>query len=57
LRKNLEEVTEPVFKPEAMVSISLQPMEIEAVKKVAKSRGIDYTDLIREWILEKVYSI
>ncbi|MCU0547062.1 MAG: BrnA antitoxin family protein [Oscillatoriaceae cyanobacterium Prado104] len=28
--------------------------EVEAVKKVARSKGINYTDLIREWVLEKV---
>jgi len=50
----LEEVTEPVFERETVVQIRLQPVEVEVVKKVAKSRGIDYTDLIREWILERV---
>jgi predicted DNA binding CopG/RHH family protein len=52
--EQLEEVTEPVFGREAVVKIHLQPPEVEAVKKAAQSRGIDYTDLIREWILEKV---
>ena len=52
--EQLEEVTEPVFGREAVVQIHLQPLEVEAVKKVAKSRGIDYTDLIREWVLERV---
>jgi predicted DNA binding CopG/RHH family protein len=50
----LEEVTEPFFERETVVQIRLQPVEVEVVKKVAKSRGIDYTDLIREWILERV---
>lgn len=50
----LEEVKEPVFERETVLQIRLQPLEVEAVKKVAKSRGIDYTDLIREWILERV---
>jgi predicted DNA binding CopG/RHH family protein len=50
----LEEVEEPVFEREAVVQIRLQPQEVEAVKEVAKSQGIDYVDLIREWVLEKV---
>lgn len=50
----LEEVIEPVFDREALVQISFGSQEVEAVKKVARSRGINYTDLIREWVLEKV---
>ena len=50
----LEEVTEPVFERETVVQICLQPQEVEAVKEAARSRGINYVDLIREWILEKV---
>jgi predicted DNA binding CopG/RHH family protein len=52
--EELEEVTEPIFVQEAVVKIRLQTQEVEAVKKVANSLGIDYTDLIREWVLEKV---
>ena len=52
--EQLEEVTEPIFIREALVQIRLRSQEVEAVKKVAKSRGINYTDLIREWVLEKV---
>ncbi len=50
----LEEVEEAVFERETVVSIHLQPQEVEAVKEVAKSQGVDYVDLIREWVLEKV---
>ncbi len=62
--EQLEEVTESIFdnathrlrEREAVVKIRLQPQEVEAVKKVAKLRGIDYTDLIREWVIEKVHT-
>lgn len=50
----LEEVTEPVFEHSAVVKIHLQPQEIEAVKEIAKHKGIDSAALIREWILEKI---
>lgn len=52
----LEEVTEPVFERETVVQIRLQPREVEAVKEVAKLQGVDYVDLIREWVLEKVHT-
>jgi predicted DNA binding CopG/RHH family protein len=52
--EQLEEVTELIFDREALVQIRLPSQEVEAVKKVAKLRGINYTDLIREWVLEKV---
>ncbi len=50
----LEEVTEPVFERRTVVKIYLQPEEIEAVKEIAKIKGIDAAALIREWILEKI---
>lgn len=52
----LEELTEPAFGRETIVQIRLQPVEVEAVKQFAKLRGIDYTDLIREWVLERVHT-
>jgi predicted DNA binding CopG/RHH family protein len=52
----LEESREPVFEREAVVHVRLQPKEVEVVKEVARLRGIDYEDLIREWVLEKVHT-
>ena len=42
----LEEVSVPVFKWEARVTVRLQPEEAEAVKKIAASRGVRDADLI-----------
>jgi len=50
----LEEVTEPVFERKAEVKVRLGARQVQAVKKLAKSRGIGVTDLIREWILERL---
>jgi predicted DNA binding CopG/RHH family protein len=50
----LEEVTEPVFERETIVQIRLQPKDMAAIKAAAKAKGIDYADLIREWVLENV---
>ena len=48
----LEEVTEPVF--ENLVFIQLKPEELETIETLAKSRGISPTNLIREWIVERI---
>ena len=36
------------------VRVHLQPKEIEAVKEIAKSKGIDSSGLIRQWVLDKI---
>ena len=54
--EQLEEVAEPIFERETAIQIRLQPQQIEAVKEVARMRGINYVDLIQQWILEKVYT-
>lgn len=50
----LEEVTETVFERETVVELRLDSDEAEAVQEIAKSKGIASSDLIREWILEKI---
>jgi predicted DNA binding CopG/RHH family protein len=51
--EELEEVSEPVFEREMVVKVHLPIKEAEAVKRIAESTGIDYADLIREWVVEK----
>jgi hypothetical protein len=53
--QELEEVAEPVFEREAVVTIQLEPDEIEALNAIAKSRGVGSADLIREWVLERIH--
>jgi len=50
----LEEVTEPVFQRPTVVEVYLQPEEAEAVRQIAKSKGVDFVDLVREWVMERV---
>jgi predicted DNA binding CopG/RHH family protein len=50
----LEEVSDPIFVRDTVVHIELSSAEVEAVKQAAKAKGVTYTDLIKEWILEKV---
>lgn len=50
----LEIVTESIFEKNTIVEIALQSKEIEKVKQIAQLKGINYSNLIREWVLEKV---
>jgi len=52
--EQLEEVTEPVFGREKVVQIRLPTKEAETLESMARSRGINSSDLIRVWIMEKV---
>jgi hypothetical protein len=57
--EQLEEVTEPVFEQQlgmAMV-LRLEPEEVAAVDKIAKTRGVGQSELLREWVQEKLGSI
>lgn len=54
LDHELEEVDTPVFDRSALVAVPFQPNEVEAVKALAQAQGIDYIDLIRSWVIEKV---
>jgi len=52
----LEDVPEPAFerKPETVIPVRLRRQEVEAVKRVAKTRGVRETALLRQWVREKL---
>jgi flagellar biosynthesis/type III secretory pathway M-ring protein FliF/YscJ len=50
----LEEVEDVVFEFGPNINVHLRPEEANAVKKMAKSKGVDSAKLVREWILEKI---
>jgi hypothetical protein len=53
----LEEVAEPVFQLGIeTIALPLQPQEIQAVRRIAESQGVDYVALIQGWVLEKLHS-
>lgn len=53
----LEVVSGTVFERQAeLVTVPLQPTEVDAVKRIADSRGIGYDALIREWVIEKLHT-
>jgi hypothetical protein len=53
----LEEVTEPVFQRDAAITLHLEPSEAEAIRQIAKSKGVAETDLVRQWVLENIQSV
>ena len=51
----LEVVGGTMFECQAeLVAVPLRPTEVEAVKRIADSKGIGYDALIREWVLERL---
>jgi predicted DNA binding CopG/RHH family protein len=52
----LEEVSESVFERQAeeTVTLHLPAAEVEAVKRLAKAKGMGHTALIQEWVREKL---
>jgi hypothetical protein len=53
----LEEIPEPVFQRNEgeVLTIPLRPKEAEALKHIAKSKGIGQSALIRQWVLERIH--
>jgi hypothetical protein len=51
-----EEVTEPLFegRPGRALVIHLEPPEAREIDRIARERGVKQTDLLREWVLEKL---
>jgi predicted DNA binding CopG/RHH family protein len=52
----LEDVSKPVFerKRETVIPVRLRRHEAEAVKRVAKTRGVREAALLRQWVREKL---
>jgi hypothetical protein len=52
----LKEVSEPVFDRggEGVVRIRLDPERAEALKRIARARGIDEAELVEEWVNERL---
>ena len=52
----LEEVSEPVFERQTVVTVRLEPEEVGVVKALAKSRAISHANLIQEWVVERIHA-
>ncbi len=55
---DLEEVTVPVFQrdDEATIMIHLPRQDAEMLKTIASNEGIDYTDMIQTWVIERLHA-
>jgi hypothetical protein len=51
----LEEVHESVFERKNAIQVRLEPQEAQAVQQIAQSAGLDSSDLIRQWVIEKIH--
>ena len=54
-----EEVTEEIkvqrtSRKKQSVGLDLNPRDLDAIKQVAKTRGIPYKTLIQNWLMEKL---
>ena len=52
----LEEVGERVFERNAEITVQLDTGDANAVRAMAKSRGVGDAELIREWVLERIHA-
>lgn len=54
--EELEEISEPVFvrAKGTSLSIDLKPAEAQHLKRIARSKGVKETTVVRRWILERL---
>ena len=52
--EELEGVPEPVFERETVLRVHLPSKEAQTLKELARSKGLDDADLVRQWVLERV---
>jgi predicted DNA binding CopG/RHH family protein len=50
----LEEVTEPVFERDMGITVHLEGNDAQKVRECARTRGLPESELIREWVHERV---
>jgi hypothetical protein len=52
----LEEVSERVFDQDTEITFHLETDDAKAVRAMARSRGVRDSELIREWVLERLHT-
>ena len=53
----LEEVGERVFERDADVTVHLETDDARALRAIAQSRGVADSELVREWVLERIHAM
>jgi len=56
---DLEEVRQPVFvrAKGTVLTVSLKASEVRRLKRIASSKGVEDTDLLRQWIVERLHDV
>jgi hypothetical protein len=52
----LEEVKGPIFERRTVIPLNLESAEAKAVRKIAKTKGVADSELIHEWVREKIHT-
>lgn len=52
----LEEVGDRVFERDTKITVDLAADDANAVRAIAKSRGLADSELIREWVLDRLHA-
>jgi len=52
----LEEVNEQVFERDTEVTVHLESNDANALRAMAHARGVADSELVREWVLERIHA-
>lgn len=52
----LEPLDEPVFHRETVITVHSETPQAQAVRRLAESRGVADSELIRQWVLERIHT-
>ena len=52
----MEEVDEVVFDRETAIRFQLRSDEAKSLRQMAESKGLEESELVREWVLEKIHA-
>ncbi len=50
----LEEVPEPVFVRGTAIKVRLEPREVAAVERIARTKGVSPEELVHTWVVNKL---
>jgi hypothetical protein len=52
----MERVEEPIFDTATSVVVHLKPREAQKLKNLARSKGVEDSEMIRQWIRERIHA-
>jgi len=54
--EDLEVVRVPVFERSTDITVHLETGDAQVVREMARSRGVQVSDLIREWVRDRIHA-